>query len=108
MRGEGLTNNEKASLLANMDARGQTAIDEEFERILAETKPLKPHELTDSIRYALAIYIQELPSRFKRDIANDPNSFEAYASTWLSIAWLHGYQVALKWGKSIEITPERK
>jgi len=105
---ERLTDKEKVSLLANIDARGLTVRDEEFERIIAETMPLSMYQLTDPIRYALGIYIKELLSKLEEDISNDPKSFEAYASTWLSIAWMNGYQVARKWGKSIERTPERK
>lgn len=108
MKADEMTKKDKVTLLANADARGIFPRNEEFEKVMAETLPPDPIQIADPIRQALVTYIREQLSLMESDIAANPKEFETYAATGLMLAWLHGYQVALKWGKSIEKTSEGK
>jgi len=102
MKTNELTKKDKITLLANLDARERTSRDEEFEKVMAETLPPALIQIADPVRYALVTYIKGLLSELLSDIVHDPKEVETHSATWLTIAWLHGYQVALKWGRPID------
>lgn len=96
-----LSNKEKVVLLANMDARSKDEYDEKFSSVIEETPPLAPHKIDDQIRRSIARYASMVVGDDDIEKICSSNEPSVWLQMKVTISFLHGYQVAMKWGKPI-------
>lgn len=96
-----LTQMEKATLLGHMDGRCANDFDKEFSAVIEDTPPLGVDELDGQIRRSLVRYTEMVVDDEDIEKIRSDNDLRSRLRGIITVAFLHGYQVSIKWGKPI-------
>ena len=101
MTDDQLTEMDKATLLGHMDGRCANDFDKEFSAVIEDTLPSGLDELDGQIRRSLVRYTEMVVGDEDIEKIRSDNDLRSQLRGIVTVAFLHGYQVAMKWGKPI-------